>query len=124
MVVPEDQDGKSDICESLQREITTPTKNTRHGGQETPKKQFIIVDMREFRSELPALIHKRGIDIEPLTITVCIYTICLYLLNINNLFLGGRLYFNTRNLRRKKKLIRSDSVLEFRKVVSTMCSNV
>lgn len=26
--------------------------------------------MREFRSELPALIHARGIEIEPLTITV------------------------------------------------------
>lgn len=30
----------------------------------------IIVDMREFRSELPSLIHKRGIDIEPVTIEV------------------------------------------------------
>ena len=30
----------------------------------------VIVDMREFRSELPSLIHKRGIDIEPVTIEV------------------------------------------------------
>ena len=30
----------------------------------------IIVDMREFRSELPSLIHKRGIEIEPVTIEV------------------------------------------------------
>ena len=30
----------------------------------------VIVDMREFRSELPGLIHKRGIEIEPITILV------------------------------------------------------
>ena len=30
----------------------------------------VIVDMREFRSELPSLLHKRGIDIEPKTIEV------------------------------------------------------
>lgn len=27
--------------------------------------------MREFRSELPSLIHRRGIDIEPVTLEVC-----------------------------------------------------
>lgn len=30
----------------------------------------ILVDMREFRSELPSLIHKRGIDLEPITLDV------------------------------------------------------
>lgn len=79
MIVPEDQDGKSDICLTLQRDLLakSPTKNTRKGGQtvETSTRRYIIVDMREFRSELPALIHKRGIDIEPVTITVsrCYY---------------------------------------------------
>jgi ERCC4-type nuclease len=29
--------------------------------------------MREFRSELPSLIHRRGIDIEPVTIEVGIF---------------------------------------------------
>ena len=33
----------------------------------TPK---VIVDMREFRSELPSLLHKRGIEIEPVTLEV------------------------------------------------------
>jgi len=28
--------------------------------------------MREFRSELPSLIHRRGIDIEPVTLEVSI----------------------------------------------------
>ena len=30
----------------------------------------MIVDMREFRSELPSLLHKRGIEIEPVTLEV------------------------------------------------------
>lgn len=71
MVVPQDQDGKTELCPALQDAMSSPTKNTREGGKPQPaKKQIIIVDMREFRSELPPLIHKRGIDIEPLTITV------------------------------------------------------
>lgn len=72
MVVPEDQDGKTDTCLNLQREVKESVKNTRQGAQAEPaaEKHFIIVDMREFRSELPALIHRRGIDIEPVTITV------------------------------------------------------
>lgn len=30
----------------------------------------VLVDMREFRSTLPSLLHKRGIDINPLTLEV------------------------------------------------------
>jgi len=45
--------------------------DSRRGGLSVEKgPTSVIVDMREFRSELPALIHARGIDIEPLTITV------------------------------------------------------
>lgn len=74
MVIPEDQDGKSMECMALQRNPSSPVKNTRHGGKqdETPVRRLVIVDMREFRSDLPALIHRRGIDIEPVTITVSI----------------------------------------------------
>lgn len=73
MVVPEDQDGKTEQCTTLQRGSITPEKNTRQGGksEDANVKKMVIVDMREFRSELPALIHKRGIEIEPVTITVC-----------------------------------------------------
>lgn len=72
MVVPEDQDGKSDICVTLQRNTSTVEISSRQGGDSSAEtnKQVIIVDMREFRSELPALIHKRGIEIEPVTISV------------------------------------------------------
>lgn len=80
MVVPADQDGKSGDCAELRRDVgqsatagvELPNINTRKGG--VPKAPsttpIIIVDMREFRSELPALIHRRGIDIEPVTINV------------------------------------------------------
>ena len=33
----------------------------------------VIVDIREFRSTLPSLLHKRGIDIIPLTLEVKYY---------------------------------------------------
>lgn len=83
MVVAADQDGKIGDCESLQREAPLETVSTRQGGKPTEnvQKQLIIVDMREFRSELPALLHKRGIDIEPVTISVSIFFIIYTLLN-------------------------------------------
>uniref|UniRef100_A0A1Y1JT47 DNA repair endonuclease XPF n=2 Tax=Photinus pyralis TaxID=7054 RepID=A0A1Y1JT47_PHOPY len=100
MVIPEDQDGKTDMCLALQREAVTAEINTRQGGASTaPAKQLVIVDMREFRSELPALIHKRGIEIEPLTITVGDYIltpdICVERKSISDLIgslNSGRLY--------------------------------
>lgn len=80
MVIPEYNDGKSGDHPDLSRDPRKANEidvsgNTysRKGGQaeEQPKApQRVIVDMREFRSELPALIHKRGIDIDPVTIEV------------------------------------------------------
>ena len=59
----------------------------------------VIVDMREFRSELPSLLHKRGIDIDPITLEVGDYIvtpeICVERKSISDLIgsLGnGRLY--------------------------------
>ncbi|CAH1964052.1 unnamed protein product [Acanthoscelides obtectus] len=100
MVIPEDQDGKNDYSLSLERDGQTPTKNTRAGGKDqAPKKQTIIVDLREFRSELPPLIHKRGIDIEPMTISIGDYIltpdICVERKSISDLIgslKSGRLY--------------------------------
>lgn len=75
MVVPEYQDGKSD--EMLIMLKKTTADDDLLDDQEvvakvavTPK---IIVDMREFRSELPCLIHKRGIEVVPVTITVIFF---------------------------------------------------
>ncbi len=40
----------------------------------------VLVDIREFRSTLPSLLHKRGIEIDPLTLEVssnCTLLLCL-----------------------------------------------
>ena len=59
----------------------------------------VIVDMREFRSELPSLIWKRGIDIEPVTLEVGDYIltpeICVERKSVSDLIgslNNGRLY--------------------------------
>lgn len=89
MVIPEYNDGKSGDHPDLSRDPRKANEidisgnsNTRKGGQageEAKVPQRIIVDMREFRSELPALIHKRGIDIDPVTIEVCVHFLNLIL---------------------------------------------
>ncbi|KAL1491136.1 hypothetical protein ABEB36_011778 [Hypothenemus hampei] len=102
MVVPEYQDGKSDQCVALSRgDGGVPERNTRKGGGENdnPQPRLVIVDMREFRSDLPSLIHKRGLDIEPLTISVGDYIltpeICVERKSVSDLISSlnsGRLY--------------------------------
>ncbi|KAK2554945.1 DNA repair endonuclease XPF [Acropora cervicornis] len=75
MVVPEEREGRSHAAMLLSRDASKASDavNTRKaGGQITDDKatRKVIVDMREFRSELPSLIHRRGIDIEPVTLEV------------------------------------------------------
>lgn len=83
MVIPEYNDGKTGDHPDLIRDHRKASemneeamnKDTRKGGQSEQEQavtQRIIVDLREFRSELPALLHKRGIEIDPVTIEVCI----------------------------------------------------
>lgn len=70
MVVPEYQDGKSDE-QMLTMQNVIKEDSRKAGGQSSVKAPSkIIVDMREFRSDLPCLIHKRGIEVVPVTITV------------------------------------------------------
>uniref|UniRef100_A0A224XJV8 DNA repair endonuclease XPF n=1 Tax=Panstrongylus lignarius TaxID=156445 RepID=A0A224XJV8_9HEMI len=83
------------------RDTSPLKKSTRAGGGEVepiilPK---IIVDMREFRSELPSLLYKRGIDIEPVTLQVGDYILspemCVERKSISDLIgslNSGRLY--------------------------------
>ncbi|KAG7203362.1 hypothetical protein KM043_013437 [Ampulex compressa] len=102
MIVPEDQDGKSDDCLALAiQSEDTPEENTRKGGmQNVPKAvETVIVDMREFRSELPAILYTRGIRIEPVTLQVGDYIlspeICIERKSISDLIgslNSGRLY--------------------------------
>lgn len=88
MVIPEYNDGKTGDHPDLIRDHRKASemneqemnKDTRKGGQTEQEQaavtQRIIVDLREFRSELPALLHKRGIEIDPVTIEVCM---CIFL---------------------------------------------
>ena len=108
MVVPEDREGKTGDNTYLSRGsekasdimMESLAKGSRKGGtgedKKTPK---VIVDMREFRSELPSLLHKRGIDIEPVTLEVGDYIltpeICVERKSISDLIGSlntGRLY--------------------------------
>ncbi|XP_073228243.1 DNA repair endonuclease XPF-like [Porites lutea] len=104
MVVPEEREGRTGAAMMLSRDPSKATDavNTRKaGGQDGEKKasRKVIVDMREFRSELPSLIHRRGIDIEPVTLEVGDYILtpdmCVERKSISDLIgslNNGRLY--------------------------------
>ncbi|CAG2101612.1 unnamed protein product [Medioppia subpectinata] len=110
LVIPSDRDGKSDTHPDLIRgndDCFVLESNSRIGGgqtqasQEMPTKR-IIIDMREFRSDLPTLIHKRGIDIEPITIEIGDYILtpetCVERKSVSDLIgslNSGRLYTQT-----------------------------
>ncbi|KAM6250071.1 DNA repair endonuclease XPF [Porphyrio hochstetteri] len=103
MVIPEEREGRDETNLDLVRDAkpASVSMDTRKaGGQEQQSvQQTIIVDMREFRSELPSLIHRRGIDIEPVTLEVGDYIltpdICVERKSISDLIgslSNGRLY--------------------------------
>lgn len=72
MVIPSDQDGKSEDCLSLAIQSDADELNTRKGAVSAQPEipNTVIVDMREFRSELPAILYTRGMKIEPVTLQV------------------------------------------------------
>ncbi|KAG9334989.1 hypothetical protein JZ751_006212 [Albula glossodonta] len=103
MVVPEEREGREDTNLDLVRnqDPASAAVNTRKaGGQEdTAAPSRVIVDMREFRSELPSLLHRRGLDIEPVTLEVGDYIltsdICVERKSVSDLIgslQSGRLY--------------------------------
>ncbi|XP_063822448.1 DNA repair endonuclease XPF [Ostrinia nubilalis] len=102
MVVPTYQDGKTDEYFNLNVEEDEESIDTRKaGGQSTQckEKPVVIVDMREFRSDLPSLLHRKGINIEPVTIAIGDYIltpeICVERKSISDLIgslNSGRLY--------------------------------
>lgn len=95
------------------------------GGQEQPKEPSrVIVDMREFRSELPSLLHRRGLDIEPVTLEVGDYILtpdtCVERKSVSDLIgslQSGRLYTQclsmTRYYRKPVLLIEFDPAKPF-----------
>lgn len=125
MVLPTYQDGKTDDCFNLNVvEQEDPLESRRAGGQKINEKPRVIVDMREFRSDLPSLLHKRGIEIDPVTITVGDYIltpeICVERKSISDLIgslNSGRLYTQctqmTRNYTRAILLIEFDQNKQF-----------
>ncbi|NWU98674.1 XPF endonuclease, partial [Upupa epops] len=103
MVIPEEREGRDETNLDLVRDATRTSVSVdtrKAGGQEQKSvQQTIIVDMREFRSELPSLLHRRGIDIEPVTLEVGDYIltpdICVERKSISDLIgslNNGRLY--------------------------------
>lgn len=103
MVVPEEREGRDETNLDLARgsaALDAPTDTRKAGGQEQNGTQSsIVVDMREFRSELPSLIHRRGIDIEPVTLEVGDYILtpelCVERKSVSDLIgslHSGRLY--------------------------------
>jgi DNA excision repair protein ERCC-4 len=107
MIIHEEQDGKIDLTldeKDKNKETIKSKMNSRIGGvqkqqEETESAMKVIVDMREFRSELPSMLHKRGFHIEPVTLEVGDYvltpTICVERKSINDLIeslSNGRLY--------------------------------
>ena len=78
MVIPEDREGRHDDNDEFVRdprkasEMGLKVADTRQMARKE-ERQIVIVDMREFRSELLSLIHRRGIDILPITIEVIIF---------------------------------------------------
>jgi DNA excision repair protein ERCC-4 len=117
MVIPSDRDGKSeshpDLIRGNNEEILINSRKgglqSNDGSQQTSQKR-IIIDMREFRSDLPTLIHKRGIDIEPITLEIGDYILtpdtCVERKSVSDLIgslNGGRLYHQTQVMTRYYK---------------------
>lgn len=108
MVIPTGRDGRTEGHPDLVRgdhkaNETTEAANTRRAGGQIDRneiiKQKILVDMREFRCELPAIIHKRGIEIEPVQLEIGDYILssdtCVERKSVSDLIQSlqsGRLY--------------------------------
>ncbi|XP_031394488.1 DNA repair endonuclease UVH1 [Punica granatum] len=103
MMIPVDQDGHcvglnpslEPQASSLQNSITRKAG----GRKEVEKQMQIIVDMREFMSSLPNVLHQKGMRIIPVTLEVGDYIlsplICVERKSIQDLFssfASGRLY--------------------------------
>ncbi|KAJ3607745.1 hypothetical protein NHX12_024796 [Muraenolepis orangiensis] len=134
MVVPEEREGREDTNLDLARNLepANATTNTRKaGGQDQPSEASrVIVDMREFRSELPSLLHRRGLDIEPVTLEVGDYILtaetCVERKSVSDLIgslQSGRLYTQcvsmTRHYKRPVLLIEFDPAKPFSLVART-----
>nr|CAG4650837.1 EOG090X03DI [Simocephalus serrulatus] len=105
MVIPEDREGRTDDHPDFVRDPRKASEMALISVTDTRlvarmnTRQVVVVDMREFRSELPSLLHRRGIDILPITIEVGDYIltpdICVERKSLSDLIgslNNGRLY--------------------------------
>ncbi|XP_059657679.1 DNA repair endonuclease UVH1 [Cornus florida] len=103
MMIPVDQDGHClGLNSSIEpQSITSNNSLTRKAGgrKEAEKEIQIIVDMREFMSSLPNVLHQKGMHIIPVTLEVGDYILsplmCVERKSIQDLFgsfASGRLY--------------------------------
>ncbi|CAH2080160.1 unnamed protein product [Thlaspi arvense] len=103
MMIPVDQDG---LCIGLNSSTDYPASSTQNsltrkagGRKEIEKETQVIVDMREFMSSLPNVLHQKGMKIIPVTLEVGDYilspSICVERKSIQDLFqsfTSGRLF--------------------------------
>ncbi|XP_010274508.1 PREDICTED: DNA repair endonuclease UVH1 isoform X2 [Nelumbo nucifera] len=103
MIIPVDQDGRCLGLTSSYEAQSLASQNsvTRKAGgrKEVEKDMQVIVDMREFASSLPNVLHQRGMRIIPVTLEVGDYVlsplICVERKSLQDLFQSfssGRLY--------------------------------
>ncbi|XP_027914930.1 DNA repair endonuclease UVH1 [Vigna unguiculata] len=103
MMIPVDQGEHSlGLNYTLESDLNTPQNSvTRKAGgkKEADKEMQVIVDMREFMSSLPNVLHQKGMRIIPVTLEVGDYIlsplICVERKSIQDLFMSftsGRLY--------------------------------
>ena len=129
MVVPEEREGRDDTNADLERgqPQLESSGSSRQGGAAPAadaEPARVIVDLREFRSELPSLLHRRGVDIVPATIEVGDYIVtpelCVERKSVSDLIgslMSGRLYSQalamSRHYRRPLLLIEFDQARPF-----------
>ncbi|XP_039141382.1 DNA repair endonuclease UVH1 isoform X2 [Dioscorea cayenensis subsp. rotundata] len=103
MMIPVDQDGRCIGLKSSSEPDLHGLQNSqtrKAGGRKTVEKEMqVIVDMREFMSSLPNVLHQKGMRIIPVTLEVGDYVlspmICVERKSITDLFqsfASGRLY--------------------------------
>ncbi|CAK9216256.1 unnamed protein product [Sphagnum jensenii] len=115
MMIPVDQDGRMLDATPPKQSATGVNLNAvtrKAGGRKQVEKQMqVVVDMREFGSSLPCVLHQQGIKILPVTLEVGDYIlspdICVERKSIADLFSSfssGRLYHQAETMSRYYRL--------------------
>ncbi|KAF3853314.1 hypothetical protein F7725_014002 [Dissostichus mawsoni] len=125
MVIPEEREGREDTNLDLARNLepANATTNTRKAGMRSGAAQRAVPSHRR-HAELPSLLHRRGLDIEPVTLEVGDYILtpdtCVERKSVSDLIgslQSGRLYTQclsmTRYYKRPVLLIEFDPAKPF-----------